>query len=112
MAQKIPIAGQSALAQTEDFAIPPFDYHRGANADATTGGILFHTFEGGVNCGALTLVFSAASQVVLAASVITPLPCPCLYLAELDWAAPPIDGLLPAAISRLSSFLFRVRSLF
>ena len=55
---KIRIAGESALAQTGDFAVPPFDYHQGANAGASTGGILFHTFEGGVNCGALMLVSS------------------------------------------------------
>jgi hypothetical protein len=55
---KIPIACESALAQTGDFAVPPFDYHHGANAGATTGGILFPTFEGGVNCGALMLVSS------------------------------------------------------
>ena len=59
---KIPIACDSALAQKADFAIPPFDYHHGANAGATTGGILFHTFEGGVNCGALTSVSSASSH--------------------------------------------------
>jgi hypothetical protein len=43
---KIRIACESALAQTADFAVPPFAYHHGANAGATTGGILFHTFEG------------------------------------------------------------------
>jgi hypothetical protein len=51
---KIPVANESALAQTADFAVPPFDYHHGTNAGATTGGIPFHTFEGGVNGGALT----------------------------------------------------------
>lgn len=56
---KIRIACESALAQTADFAVPPFDYHHGANDGATIGGILFHTFEGGVNRGALTLVLAS-----------------------------------------------------
>jgi hypothetical protein len=58
MAQKYASRCEFALAQTADFAVPPLDYHYGANSGATTGGILFHTLEGGVNCGALTLVFS------------------------------------------------------